>query len=85
MIKILLHAEPYLELPPFLQPIPYSHFLYFSGALEVEVFYRLIPIVLVLLFFLLIKRESYQSRAFWIVVNISSFRKPLEQLAQGAY
>ena len=49
IIKIIQHPQPYTELPPFLQPFPYSIFLYFSGALEIEVFYRLIPITLILL------------------------------------
>ncbi|TNF42825.1 MAG: hypothetical protein EP311_04515 [Cytophagales bacterium] len=85
VLKVLLHPEPYLELPPFLQPFPYSLFLYFSGALEVEVFYRLIPIVLVLLIFSLIKGGSYQSQAFWIVAIFTSLREPLEQLPQGEW
>ena len=49
VIKIIQHPQPYTELPPFLQPFPYSIFLYFSGALEIEIFYRLIPITLMLL------------------------------------
>ena len=28
VIKIIQHPEPYTELPPFLQPFPYSIFLY---------------------------------------------------------
>lgn len=31
IIKIIQHPEPYTEIPPFLQPFPYSLFLYFSG------------------------------------------------------
>ena len=49
VIKILQHPTPYTELPPFLQPFPYSLFLYFSGAFEIEVFYRLIPMTTILL------------------------------------
>ena len=48
VIKVLLHPQPYTELPPFLQPFPYSLFLFFSGALEIEVFYRLIPLTVFL-------------------------------------
>ncbi|MDP3392250.1 hypothetical protein [Sediminibacterium sp.] len=33
VVKIILHPEPYTEMPPFLQPFPYSIFLYSSGAL----------------------------------------------------
>ena len=48
VIKILQHPTPYTELPPFLQPFPYSIFLYISGAFEIEVFYRLIPMTTIL-------------------------------------
>src|SRR5690606_15513583 len=49
VIKLIMHPEPYSELPPFLQPFPYTLFLYFSGAFEIEIFYRLIPLTLTLL------------------------------------
>ncbi len=49
LFKVILHPEPYSELPPFLQPFPYSLFLYFSGALEIEIYFRLIPLTLILL------------------------------------
>lgn len=83
LIKIILHPEPYTELPPFLQPFPYSIFLYFSGALEIELFYRLIPIVLVLYIFSRIKNEQYQNQAFWIIAVLTAIREPLEQLPSG--
>lgn len=83
IIKGILHPEPYTELPPFLQPFPYSLFLYFSGAFEVEIFYRLIPIVLVLFFFSKIKNGQYQNQAFWIIAILTAIREPLEQLPSG--
>lgn len=49
VIKVILHPEPYTSLPPFLQPFPYSLFLYSAGALEVELTYRMLPLTLVLL------------------------------------
>lgn len=84
IIKGILHPEPYTELPPFLQPFPYSMFLYFSGALEIEVFYRLIPIVLVLFIFSKIKKGKYQNQAFWVMAVLTALREPLEQIPSGA-
>lgn len=83
IIKGILHPEPYSELPPFLQPFPYSIFLYFSGAFEVEVFYRLIPIVLVLFIFSKIKKGKYFSHAFWVIAVLTAIREPLEQMPSG--
>ncbi|OOG72814.1 hypothetical protein [Algoriphagus sp. A40] len=83
IIKGILHPEPYTELPPFLQPFPYSLFLYFSGAFEVEVFYRLIPIVLVLFIFSKIEKGKYQTQAFWIIAVLTAIREPLEQMPSG--
>jgi hypothetical protein len=83
VVKVMMHPEPYTELPPFLQPFPYSLFLYFSGAFEVEVFYRLIPLTL----FLLVgtwyhKGKFYQ--AFFLAGSIlTALREPLEQLPEG--
>lgn len=83
IIRGILHPEPYTELPPFLQPFPYSIFLYFSGAFEVEIFYRLIPIVLILFLFSKIKEGKYQNQAFWVIAVATALREPLEQLPNG--
>lgn len=80
VIKIVMHPEPYSTLPPYLQPFPYSLFLFFSGALEIEVFYRLIPISLILLLSLVIKKNSYSNYFFWIVAVLTAIREPIEQL-----
>jgi hypothetical protein len=80
VIKIVMHPEPYSSLPPYLQPFPYSLFLFFSGALEIEVFYRLIPISLILLLSLVIKKNSYSNYFFWIVAVLTAIREPIEQL-----
>lgn len=80
VIKVLMHPEPYSSLPPYLQPFPYSFFLFFSGALEIEVFYRLIPISLILLLSLVIKKNSYSNYFFWIAAVLTAIREPLEQL-----
>ncbi len=83
VFKIILHPEPYSELPPFLQPFPYSIFLYFSGALEVEIFYRLIPLTLILLLGKWYKNGKYLNYFFWTAAALTALREPLEQLPDG--
>ncbi len=80
LFKVILHPEPYSELPPFLQPFPYSLFLYFSGALEIEIFYRLIPLTLILLLGKWYASGKYFNAFFWTGVVLTSIREPLEQL-----
>lgn len=83
VIKIIQHPQPYTELPPFLQPFPYSLFLYFSGAIEVEVFYRLIPITILLIIGSKLANGKYQSSFTWIALITTSIREPLEQFPSG--
>lgn len=83
VIKLIQHPEPYTELPPFLQPFPYSLFLYFSGAFEVEVFYRLIPLTLILLIGKKIADGRYFNYLLWTAIILTSIREPLEQLPSG--
>lgn len=84
VIKMILHPEVYTELPPFLQPFPYSCFLFFSGSLEIEIFYRLIPLTMILLLGKWYKKGQYFHLFFWAGVVVTSVREPLEQLPQGA-
>jgi len=84
VIKFLMHPEPYTELPPFLQPFPYSIFLYFSGAFEIEVFYRLIPLTTILLLGKWITGGRYFNIFLWTAIVLTSIREPLEQLPNGA-
>lgn len=84
VFKVLLHPEPYTELPPFLQPFPYSILLYFSGALEVEVFYRLIPLTLICIAGQWFKKGKYAHLFFWTATILTSVREPLEQLPAGS-
>lgn len=84
VIKVLLHPDPYTELPPFLQPFPYSLFLYFSGALEIEVFYRLIPMTLILFFASWYQKGKYWNAFFWSAALLTSVREPLEQFPDGS-
>lgn len=83
VIKVLMHPEPYTELPPFLQPFPYSLFLYFSGAFEIEVFYRLIPLTLILLLGKWVSGGKYFNIFLWSALLLTSVREPLEQLPNG--
>jgi hypothetical protein len=78
-----MHPEPYTELPPFLQPFPYSIFLYFSGAFEIEVFYRLIPLTLILLLGKWLAGGKYFDTFLWSAIVLTSLREPIEQLPNG--
>ncbi len=80
VFKVILHPEPYQQLPPFLQPFPYSIFLYVSGAFEVEVFYRLIPLTLFMLLGAHYKKGRYMTAFFWTAAILTSLREPIEQL-----
>ncbi len=83
VIKIIQHPQAYTELPPFLQPFPYSIFLYISGALEIEIFYRLIPITILLIIGKKIADGRYFKYFLWTAIITTSLREPLEQLPKG--
>ena len=83
VFKIILHPEPYKELPPFLQPFPYSIFIYFSGAFEIEVFYRLIPLTIVCLLGKWFKRGQFFNCFFIPGALLTALREPIEQLQTG--
>jgi hypothetical protein len=84
VIKILQHPTPYTELPPFLQPFPYSLFLYFSGAFEIEVFYRLIPMTTILVIGQWISKGKFFNYFLWSAILLTSIREPLEQMPSGS-
>jgi hypothetical protein len=84
VIKGIMHPEPYDTLPPFLQPFPYSIFLYPSGALDVEIFYRLIPITIAAWIGKKWFSPVVAKRILWTVVVLSALREPLEQWPEGA-
>lgn len=83
IIESILPHPIHQSLPPYTQPFPYSIFLYFSGALEIEVFYRLIPITLVLILASRIKNGNYLNQTFWIIAVLTAIREPLEQWPSG--
>lgn len=84
VIEFFLTTTAHTSMPPYTQPFPYSLFLYSSGAFEIEVFYRLIPITLVLLIFSKIKKGAYQSSAFWVIAILTAIREPIEQFPSDA-
>lgn len=78
--KVILHPEPYPSLPPFLQPFPYSLFLYTAGAWEIELFYRLIPLTLILWLGSTWQEGRHRQAFVWAAILLTSLREPLEQL-----
>jgi hypothetical protein len=72
-------------LPPFLQPFPYSILLYTAGAIEVEVYYRLIPLGLALWGIQKWVHARWQTFAFTIVAVFTALREPLEQWPDGVW
>jgi hypothetical protein len=85
IIKGILHPQPYDSLPPFLQPFPYSILLYTAGAIEVEVYYRLIPLGLALWGIQKWVHARWQTFAFTIVAVFTALREPLEQWPDGVW
>jgi hypothetical protein len=85
VIKILMHPQPYTELPPFLQPFPYSLFLYTSGALEVELMYRLLPITMFLLLEQWLFKGRYRNGLLIFLAIITGLIEPLMQWPDGAW
>lgn len=83
VVKIILHPEPYTEMPPFLQPFPYSLFLYSSGALEVELYYRLIPITILLFINQFFFKGKYRNGLIVILAIITSLIEPIQQFPSG--
>jgi hypothetical protein len=84
IVKFILHPQPYDSLPPFLQPFPYSVFLFTSGALEIEIFYRLIPITFILFLGNWLFKNKYGTILFWVAAVLTALREPLEQWPDGA-
>ena len=84
VIKVIMHPEPFTELPPFLQPFPYSIFLYTSGAFEIEVFYRLIPLTILLLTGKYFRQGNYYNAFMWAAIILTSLREPIEQFPTGS-
>ena len=84
IVKFIMHPEPYKELPPFLQPFPYSTFLYSSGALEVELYYRMIPLTVFLLINTFLLKKKFRNIFIIVLGIITSLIEPIQQFPGGA-
>lgn len=84
VIKVLLHPEPYTTLPPFLQPFPYSIFLYTSGALDIELYYRLLPCTLFLLASHYVGKGRYRKGMINFLAVVTSLIEPIMQIPTGS-
>jgi hypothetical protein len=85
VIKCILHPEPYGELPPFLQPFPYSIPLYTSGALEIELYYRVIPLTVFLLLDKYLFKLRHRTVILIFLAVITSLIEPIQQFPEGAW
>lgn len=85
IIKMILHPEPYTALPPFLQPFPYSLPLYGSGALEIELYYRMLPLTVMLLLDKWIFRLKHRRWIIVVLAVITSLIEPIMQFPDGAW
>jgi hypothetical protein len=85
VIKVILHPEPYNSLPPFLQPFPYSLFLYTAGALEIELYYRMLPLTLFLLADRYLFKGRHKTKILWVLGVITSLIEPILQFPDGAW
>ena len=83
VIKVLQHPEPYTSLPPFLQPFPYSIFLYTSGALDIELYYRLLPATLFLMASHFVGKGKYRKGIVIFLAVVTSLIEPIMQLPSG--
>ncbi len=84
VVKIIMHPEPYTQMPPFLQPFPYSVFLYSSGALDVELYYRMIPTTIFLLINQFYFKGKYRNGLIVALAIITSLIEPIQQFPSGA-
>lgn len=85
IIKFILHPEPYTELPPFLQPFPYSTFLYTSGAIEIELYYRMFPLTVFLLVNTFLMKGRGRNVLIVVLGILTSIIEPAQQLPDGAW
>jgi hypothetical protein len=85
VIKCILHPEPYRELPPFLQPFPYCIPLYTSGALEIELYYRMIPLTVFLLLDKFLFKLKHRTVILVVLAVITSVIEPIQQFPEGAW
>jgi hypothetical protein len=79
-IEFILRNEPHQALPPYTQPFPYSIFLYFAGGLFMELFYKLIPLTIFLLFFERFLEGNLKKYLTYLLIFLLSIWEPISQL-----
>jgi hypothetical protein len=84
VIKLILHPQPYTSLPPFLQPFPYSIPLYTAGAIEIELYYRMIPLMLFLCLDQWLFQLKHRKIILIILAVLTSLVEPIQQFPDGA-
>lgn len=84
VVKVIQHPEPYTAMPPFLQPFPYSPFLYSAGALDVELYYRMIPLTLFMLLNTWVLKGKFKNTFIIVLGIITSLIEPIQQFPGGA-
>ncbi len=82
--ELILQHPPYKELPPFLQPFPHSIFLYFCGAIYVDVLFKLLPMTIVMAIARRFGSAKIAEIVFWISASILALYEPLEQIPDGS-
>lgn len=82
LVKCLRNPGPYPTLPPWFQPFPYSILHYATGAIFSEVYYRLIPLTLVMA---LARKfaKRYVETLFVVLALLTALWEPLLQWPQG--
>jgi hypothetical protein len=82
--QMIVPHDPYKELPLFLQPFPHSIFLYFSGAVYVDVLFKLLPMTLVMAITRRLGNAKAAEIVFWTAASVLAMYEPLEQIPDGA-
>lgn len=80
VFEVIVRTAAHTELPPYLQPFPYSLLLYPSGAWYIETLYRLLPLTVGMAL-----ARRFLPRAAWTPVFVllavaTSVVEPLNQL-----
>lgn len=82
IIEGIINTKSHEVLPPYTQPFPYSILLYFSGAIEIEFYYRLIPLSVMMLIAYRIKSGNYSNWIFYSFACLLSLIEPIQQFVQ---
>ncbi|MET0466677.1 MAG: hypothetical protein ABW007_26190 [Chitinophagaceae bacterium] len=84
VFELILQHPPYKELPPFLQPFPHSIFLYFCGAIYVDVLFKLLPMTIIMTITRRMGTSKIAEIVFWVSASMLALYEPLEQMPDGS-